>query len=148
MEQKRGYFGIGIELVKNDVNIGTLYRTAHIFEAAFIFTIGKRYKKQASDTTKSFRHIPLYHYNNFDEFYNQMPYDCKLIGIEITDNAIPLKEFKHPERCIYLLGAEDHGLTTRALKSCHDVIVLPGDMCLNVSVAGSIVIYDRITKVL
>jgi tRNA G18 (ribose-2'-O)-methylase SpoU len=142
----RGYFGIGIEHTKNELNIGTLYRTAHIFGAAFIFTIGKRYKKQGSDTTKSYKHIPLYHYLTFDEFYKNMPFDCRLVGIEIADNAIPIREYKHPERCIYLLGAEDHGLSTRALKTCHDIIVLPGNLCLNVSTSGSIVLFDRINK--
>ena len=44
-----------------------------------------------------------------DEFYKSLPYDCKLIGIELDDRSEPIKDFKHPERCIYLLGAEDNG---------------------------------------
>ncbi len=142
-----GYFGIGIFHTKIEINIGTLYRSAYIFGAAFIFTIGRRYKTQASDTTKSYRHIPLYHYNTVEEMFMNLPFDCKLVGIEITENAIPIKEYKHPERCVYLLGAEDYGLTDRAVRACHDIIVLPGKTCLNVSTAGSIVMYDRISKI-
>lgn len=143
----RGYFGIGIQDVKTAENIGTLWRSAFIFGASFIFTIGNRYKRQASDTTQSWRHIPLYNYLSFDEFYNAMPYDCRLIGIELTDKSTPIQDFKHPERCIYLLGAEDSGLTTEAISKCHELIILPGSFCLNVSVAGSIVLYDRINKI-
>lgn len=146
MKEKRGYFGIGIQNCKTEENIGTLWRSAYILGASFIFTIGKRYKKQASDTPKSWRNIPLYNYETFEEFYKTMPYDCRLIGIELTDKSTPVAEFQHPERCIYLLGAEDSGLSNEAINKCHELVILPGDICLNVSVAGSILLYDRIAK--
>ena len=142
-----GYFAIGIENTKTVSNVGTLWRTAHIFGAQYIFTIGRRYKKQASDTLKTWRTIPLFNYESFDKFYKTLPFDCRLTGIEIVDNAIDISIYKHPERCIYLLGAEDYGLSKEALNKCHDIIVLPGNHCLNVSVAGSIVLYDRINKI-
>jgi tRNA G18 (ribose-2'-O)-methylase SpoU len=142
----RGYFGIGILNVKTTANIGTLWRSANILGASFIFVIGNRYKRQASDTMQTWRHIPLYHYDNFEEFYKSMPYDCQLIGIELNENSIPVSEFKHPERCVYLLGAEDSGLTNEAINKCHKLVQLPGEYCLNVSVAGSIVLFDRINK--
>lgn len=37
---KRGYFGIGVYHSKNADNIGTLWRSAAIFGADFIFTNG------------------------------------------------------------------------------------------------------------
>ena len=146
MPKPRGYYGIGIENTKTSVNIGTLWRSAKIFNASFIFTIGKRYKKQASDTLKAYRHIPLYQYDSFDKFYEAMPYDCRLIGIELDERAKPIYNYVHPERAIYLLGAEDSGMTKEALTKCQTIIQLPGDYCLNVAVAGSIVMYDRVTK--
>jgi tRNA G18 (ribose-2'-O)-methylase SpoU len=142
----RGYFGIGVEHSKTEVNIGTLYRTALAFEASFIYTIGRRYKKQVSDTVKSYRHMPLYHYQTFDEFYKNIPYGCRLIGVENDSSATSIKHFVHPERAVYLLGAEDHGLTHRAREMCHHLVIIPGNQCLNVSVAGSIMLYDRINK--
>lgn len=142
----RGYFGIGIQNNKTLVNIGTLWRSANILGADFIFTIGKRYKKQASDTLKTPRHIPLYHYLDFADFYNHMPYDCQLIGVELDNRSVGLKQFNHPQRGIYLLGAEDSGLTQEALGKCHHIVQLAGDFCMNVAVAGSIVMYDRLNK--
>ena len=143
---KRGFFGIGIQHTKTEQNIGTLWRSASIMGASFIFTIGKRYKKQASDTMQSWRHIPLYNYETFDEFYKAMPYDCQLVGIELDDKSEPIETFKHPERCIYLLGAEDNGLTKEAIDKCHKIVQLAGDYCMNVPVAGSIMMYDKILK--
>lgn len=146
MEQTRGFFGIGIQHTKTQQNVGTLWRSASIMGASFIFTIGKRYKKQASDTMQSWRHTPLYNYETFEDFYKAIPYDCQLIGVELDDKSEPIETFKHPERCIYLLGAEDNGLTKEAIDKCHKLVQLPGDYCMNVSVAGSIMMYDRILK--
>jgi tRNA G18 (ribose-2'-O)-methylase SpoU len=142
----RGYCGIGIQNIKTEMNIGTLWRSAKILGASFIFTIGKRYKKQSSDTLKAWRSVPFYEYENFEQFHSNIPYDCQLIGVEITDNAKQIKNFVHPERCIYLLGAEDNGLTGEAIKACSAIVQLPGEFCLNVAVAGSIVLYDRLNK--
>lgn len=142
----RGFFGIGIENTKSELNIGTLWRSSSIMGAKFIFTIGKRYKKQASDTMKTWKHIPLYNYETFDDFYRSISYDCLLTGIEIDNKSVSITEFKHPERCVYLLGAEDYGLSEIALKKCHRIIQLPGEYCMNVAVAGSIVMYDRYFK--
>lgn len=146
MKNKRGYFGIGIFNVKTEYNIGTLWRSAQIMGASFIFTIGNRYKKQATDTSKAWRSIPLNNYANLEAFYQSMPYDCMLVGIELHDKSEPIKTFTHPERCIYLLGAEDSGLSNDAINKCHKLVQLPGEFSLNVSTAGSIVMYDRFIK--
>ena len=143
---KRGFFGIGIYQCKTGANIGTLWRSAAIYGADFIFTIGQRYSKQASDTMKTYRHIPLYHYLNGDDFFNHVPYDCPVIAIELSEKAIPVTMFEHPERCIYLLGAEDYGLPSAMINRCKETVQLPGAYCLNVAVAGSIIMYDRLIK--
>lgn len=145
--RKNGYYGIGILNPKTSENWGTLYRTAQILNADFIFIIGARFKVQASDTMNSSKHIPLFEYSDFQDFNNHRPYSCKLIGIEITDNATPLHEFKHPKQGCYLLGAEDNGLTKEAINNCQEIIYLEGERSMNVSVAGSIVLYDRHIKI-
>jgi len=143
----RGYFGIGIYHVKKEVNIGTLMRSALIMGAAFIFTIGRRYEKQCSDTVKAYKHIPLWHFSGYKEMQDKLPYDCRVVCIETADHAINLKDFTHPERAVYLLGAEDYGLPPGIIHN-HQVVTIPSinNFCLNVSVAGSIIMYDRISK--
>jgi tRNA G18 (ribose-2'-O)-methylase SpoU len=140
----RGYFGIGIENTKNKANIGTLYRSALAFGADYIFTVGKRYEEQCSDTAKAWRHIPLFHFRELEDL--KLPYGCRLVGIEIDPNAYMLPDFIHPERACYLLGAEDRGLSKKAIDMCHMLVRIPSNQCLNVSVAGSIVMYDRLIK--
>jgi tRNA G18 (ribose-2'-O)-methylase SpoU len=141
-----GFFAIGIEHTKTEANIGSLWRAAHLFGAAFIFTIGRRYKSQASDTMKTWRTIPLFHFVDLAGLVAHMPYSCPLIGIELDKRAHPLPTFVHPERCVYLLGAEDHGLTRQAMDACHSLVQLPGAASMNVANAGAIVLYDRHAK--
>jgi len=143
----RGYFGIGIYHIKNKVNIGTLWRSAYIYGASFVFTIGRRYEKQSSDTIKAYRHIPLWHFDDFEDFIKHSPYNTQIICIEITDNAYSLDNFCHPERAIYLLGAEDYGIPKSILRGRIKVYIPTArQFCLNVAVAGSVVMYDRFVK--
>ena len=144
-KEKRGYFGIGIYLPKTETNLGTLWRSAHNFGADFIFTIGHRYQRMGSDTTKAYKHIPLYHYEDYDDFQKHTPKDCSIICIEQSDKSRDIKNFIHPESCIYLLGAEDTGIPNDILKG-KQVVHISTPMCLNVAVAGSIIMFDKFNK--
>ena len=139
----RGYFEIGIYQGKTPMNIGTLWRSAYQLGAAGIFVIGKRYKRQASDTLKTYRHIPFREYVDFAHFESCRPYDCPLIGVEMGDD--PLSRFDHPERAVYLLGAEDSGLPKHVMARCQRVVSLEAinTLSFNVAVAGSLVMYHR-----
>lgn len=68
------------------------------------------------------------------------------MGIEKTADSRNIRNFVHPERCIYLLGAEDYGLPKDILDKCYSVIHIESKYCLNVSIAGSIVMFDRKNK--
>ena len=142
----RGYFGIGVMNSKTEVNIGTLMRSAYQMGAAFVFTIGRRYKPQSSDTCNTWKHIPLHHYADWQDFIDHAPRDCPVIGIEMCGEDI--REFAHPERCIYLLGAEDYGLQPDVMERCHGLVSLPcvRTQSYNVAVAGSLIMFDRLVK--
>ena len=144
---KEGYYAIGIYRGKTEHNIGTLWRSAFILGASYIFTVGQRYKKQTSDVLKTWSRIPLFHYKTFEELLNNIPYDCRLIGVEMTEDAEELHEFDHPLRAIYLLGAEDAGLPQEVIDKCHMIIKLKGNNSMNVAVSGSIICHDRASKV-
>ena len=142
----RGYFGIGIFTPKTVTNVGTLWRSAFQLGATFIFTIGKRYPRQASDTVKAWKHVPLFEYSDFNDFNNHRPNDCPLVGIEMGGKEI--ENYCHPERAIYLLGAEDNGLPKSIMSECQAVLSIPTVRIesFNVAVAGSIIMFDRLIK--
>lgn len=140
----RGYFGIGVYHPKTEMNIGTLMRSAHSFGASFVFTVGQRYRRQSSDTTKATQCIPLYNFLDLDGLIEHLPVGCPLVGVELLKDAEKVGSTFHPEQCCYLLGAEDHGLPTEVIERCHRVFVVPhAKYSLNVAVAGSIVMFDR-----
>lgn len=144
----RGFCAVGIERTKNEMNVGTLWRSAVCLGADFIFTIGGRYHRQASDTTAAHRQIPLFEYADLDAFQQHRPYDVPLVGVELTDDAEPLETFDHPERALYLLGPEDGSLSKAALDLCQHVVKFQAAYCLNVASAGTVVLYDRQAKLL
>ena len=69
---EQGFFGIGIQNGKTPENLGVLWRSAQNMGASFIFTIGNRYAKQACDTHKATGAMPYFHYDTFDDFYNNI----------------------------------------------------------------------------
>lgn len=144
----QGYFGVAVYRPKHEVNVGTLWRTAFLYDAAFIATVDGRYQQQAADTPNTPNHVPLHSYDSVEDLVEHLPHGCPLIGVELDERAIPLNRFTHPPRAVYLLGAEDHGLPARVMSRCHQVVQIPGerDWSMNVSVAGSIVMYDRFAK--
>lgn len=142
----RGWCGVGIERPKREVNQGTLWRSAVCLGASMTFTIGRRYHPQPSDTGKSWRSVPYIPYENLTAFEKARPFDVPVIGVEITADSTPLETFVHPERCLYLLGPEDGSLSNAALALCSDVVSFSSAYCLNVAMAGTVVMYDRHVK--
>jgi len=137
------YFGIGIQNGKTPENLGVLWRTAQNLGASFIFTIGNRYESQACDTHNAVKAMPYFHYQTFDDFFENLPKGARIVGVELTDDSEDLETFHHPRRCVYLLGAEDHGLSKIAMGKSHFLVKFKSEKSLNVAVAGSIVMYDR-----
>ncbi len=144
--KRRGFYGIGIEAVRSTANIGTIWRSAQVLGADFIFIIGKRYSTMKTDTLKSWRHIPLFEYDNFEQFYAILPKGAKIIGVELHSESKALTSYTHPQQAVYLMGAEDIGLSSKAIEHCDELVQIPGKLSLNVSVAASIVLYDRVLK--
>jgi len=143
----KGYFGIGVERISKAANVGTLFRTAHAFGASFIFTVASQYRKsdlRASDTADTPRSLPLYEFADVKSV--RLPKECRLVGIEITPDAVELPSFHHPRQAAYVLGSEREGLSAELLEQCDHVIRIPMRFSVNLAVAGALVMYDRLIQ--
>ncbi|MBS0520373.1 MAG: RNA methyltransferase [Proteobacteria bacterium] len=141
----KGYFGIGVEGVSKAVNVGTLFRTAHAFGASFVFTLRAQYNRREgaqSDTSDTPRSVPTYHFADLSTF--RLPLGCRLVGIEISDEAIDLPSFRHPRQAAYILGSEREGLSADVQALCDHVVKIPTRFSVNLGVAGALVMYDRL----
>jgi tRNA G18 (ribose-2'-O)-methylase SpoU len=143
----RGYFGIGVEGVSKSANIGALLRTAHAFGAAFCFTIGSGWDARAgrsADTADTPSHVPLWRFADLGSLV--LPQRCVLVGVELLENATDLPSFHHPLNAAYVLGPERAGLSPGLLARCRHVVRIPTRFALNLSVAGALVLYDRLLQ--
>jgi len=141
----RGYFGIGVEGISKQMNAGNLLRSAHAFGAAFFFTIGAAYQLRTgrhADTSAAPAALPVYDYPALAAL--RLPKGCSLVGVELAEDAVELPVFRHPRRAAYVLGAERHGLSPALRVECDHVVKIPTKFCVNVAVAGAIVMYDRL----
>lgn len=140
----RGYYGIALFEPKTEENLGTIIRSAHDFGVDFICTIGNRYYHQRSDTTKGTKHIPLFHFEDTEDFLKHIPEDCELVSVEVNGKK-SLPEFKHQERAIYVFGGEDRTIP-EDIQSLGRTVKIDTKYCLNLAVTASIVMYDRGAK--
>ena len=143
----RGYFGIGVHSISKRMNIGSLFRSANAFGADFVFTVSAAYsrsKGRKSDTSDTTSHIPFYSFPDASSMI--LPEGCKLVGVELIEGAIDLPSFHHPLQAAYLLGPERGTLSSEIIDACDWIIRIPSKFCVNVGVAGAIVMYDRINS--
>ena len=73
----------------------------------------------------------------------RLPQDCVLVGVELDDRAVDLPTFRHPAQAAYILGPERGSLSEAMLARCEHVVRIPTQFCINVAIAGAIVMYDR-----
>lgn len=143
----RGYFSVGVEGISKGFNLGNLVRTSHAFGASSFFTIDAAVSYndvKATDTSHADIHLPFYAYNSVEEF--TLPKDCSLVGVELMEGAVDLPSFRHPLRAAYVLGPEKGSLSPALVKRCEHIVKIPAKFCVNVGVAGALVIYDRMVS--
>ncbi len=140
----KGFFGIGVESVSKSMNVGSLFRSGHAFGASFIFTVNANYNLKEggkSDTSLATEHIPFYKFPDASSLV--LPKFCKLIGVELIDDAVELPSFHHPHQAAYILGPERGNLSNAILDRCSQTVKIPTKFCINLGLAGAIIMYDR-----
>ncbi len=141
----RGYFGIGVEGISKEKNLGSLVRSAHAFGASFFFVIRPEIDVRAvrsSDTSGAFDHMPFHIWGSVEEM--DLPQGCQLVGVELMKDSVELPSFRHPTRAAYVLGPEMEDLSPAIMEKAEHIIKIPMKFCVNVGVAGALTMYDRL----
>ncbi len=143
IERQRGYFAIGAEGISKAMNLGTLVRTAHAFGASFVFMVDAAYSANAakSDTSRAEAQLPIFSYASAAAL--ALPRTCRLIGVELVEDAAALPSFRHPKAAAYVLGPERGALSAEMQARCDHIVRIPTRFCVNLGVAAAIVMYDR-----
>src|SRR5271167_3947106 len=128
----RGYFAVGVDGISKPMNLGNLLRIAHAFGASFFFTLNARVKLSdaQSDTSAASGHLPFYQYPCVADL--RLPQGCRVVGVEITDDAVELPRFRHPLRAAYVFGAERLSLSPETVAACEFIVKIPTRFSINV----------------
>lgn len=144
---QRGYGCVALESPNDGVNVGHALRAALCFEARLVI-VGSappelNIRKLKTDPGKAYRHVPIL---QVDDIFEAMPEDCTPVAVELTDDAVDLPAFVHPERACYIFGPENGSISPEVLARCSTSVKIPTTMSLNLGMTVNIVLYDRMAK--
>jgi tRNA(Leu) C34 or U34 (ribose-2'-O)-methylase TrmL len=139
----RGFSVVGLHNPKNKNNVGGAMRAASCYGADMVAIAGERYSRQGTDTTGTYKHIPVI---ITDELKKVIPLGCTPVAIEFIPSGRSLIKYTHPERAFYIFGPEDSSLGDNILEYCRDIVYVPTNYCMNLASTVNVVLYDRIAK--
>jgi tRNA G18 (ribose-2'-O)-methylase SpoU len=151
-EYRRGLrpFAIAAWEISKEHNVGTLVRTAHAAAASEVVLLGEReWNVEAARTADLYTEIVQLpaEIGAFRAHLHERAFN--LVAVELAEESTNLFEAVYPERPCFLLGAELGGLPEGVLDDAELVVQIPQwglVPCLNLAVAGSIVVYDYLAK--
>ncbi|CAL8465197.1 g4732 [Coccomyxa elongata] len=126
-------------------NIGTLVRSAAAFGVTEVCLVGARqfntFGSHGSADYVKYRHFP-----SLQECCRYLKEDrgCRVMGVEITEDAQPIQAHPFSGPTAFMLGNEGSGLSPQQAQLCNAFVYIPqygaGTASLNVTVAASIVL--------
>ena len=143
----RGFACVALDRPTDEVNVGHTLRAALCFEARMVIIAGGPDSLDVTnlrtDPGRAYRHVPVI---QTDDLFDVMPEDCTPVAIELTDDAVGLPRFVHPERACYIFGPENGSVSPAVLERCKYTVKIPTTMALNLGMTVNIVLYDRMAK--
>ncbi len=114
LDQRRHPFHVAIENFENDMNIGTVVRTANAFMAEAVHIVGrKRWNRRGAMVTDRYQHI--IHHETVDDLLEWVTArSLAVVAIDNTPGSVPLETAELPRDCVLLFGQEGPGVTAEA----------------------------------
>jgi tRNA(Leu) C34 or U34 (ribose-2'-O)-methylase TrmL len=137
---------IGLSNPKSPTNVGAVMRAAGCYSVNKVIYTGTRYDralKLNTDTKKITNVIPL---NQQNDLLENKAEDVQVICVDLVEGAIPLPNFKHPEKALYLFGPEDGTLSQQLINQADSVVYIPTVGCMNLAATVNVLLYDRLSK--
>ncbi|WP_086983425.1 RNA methyltransferase [Vibrio aphrogenes] len=146
MNHSNSHVIIGLTNPKSPSNVGAVMRAAGCYRADAVRYTGVRYEKAAkfhTDTKSAARHIPL---EGVDDMLQALEPDTQIVCVELAEGAIPLPDFQHPEKALYVFGPEDGSIDQGVVSHADAVVYVPTVGCMNLAATVNVLLYDRLAK--
>jgi tRNA(Leu) C34 or U34 (ribose-2'-O)-methylase TrmL len=135
--------------LRSGYNVGSIIRTAECFGFSQIHLCGytpsveNKAVQAASMGTESW--MPITQWENPQDFFNQLDEKLTLIGVENSEDADLIYNFKWPASGLLILGNEELGIHPSLLDKCDSLVKIPlygNKESLNVAGAFSIFAWE------
>lgn len=114
--------------IVNPGNIGSIMRVADNVGCEEVFILGEDFSLRTSSIKKtaglSFNNVKL-HFIKPEKFFQLIPEGYKLVAIETCEGSKNIFKTKLPEKIVFLLGAEKHGLPEEMISKCDSSVHIP-----------------------
>jgi tRNA (guanosine-2'-O-)-methyltransferase len=145
-----GRLALLLDSVQTPYNVGAILRTAAAYRVEHLWLAGSSESPRHAKTQKTAlgadRYVPWTEVATVGEAIDAAHgAGFRVVGIELTDDAVPLHELDATGAVCLALGHEDRGLSAAALAACDALAYLPmlGKIgSLNVATAASLAMYE------
>jgi tRNA(Leu) C34 or U34 (ribose-2'-O)-methylase TrmL len=132
-------------------NVGAAVRAASCYGIRQVWFSGDRvqlrgdrgYRLPREERMRGYQEVELRH---SEAFFDAFEGDVVPVAVEVRTNSESLIEFEHPEKALYVFGAEDGSLGKAVLRHCHRFVIIPTRHCTNLAAAVYTTLYDRHAK--
>ena len=138
-----------LEDVVDHTNIGAVFRSAAALGADGVLVSPRcadpLYRRSVRVSMGTALHLPWARAQRWPQDLDLLrEAGFAVVALALTDDAVPLEEFRAPERVALLLGTEGDGLSRRAVASADVVVRIPmaaGVDSLNVAAASAVAMW-------
>ena len=142
--------GLVLDHVQSPYNVGAILRTAAAFNVDHLWLVGDTAAPTDAKASKlalgTQRYVDWTWHDTAPEALASAREDgFRIVGVELTDDAVPLDRVTVDGPVALVLGHEDRGLSPAALAACDQVGFIPqlGKVgSLNVATAAAIAVYE------
>lgn len=149
LDTRRHSFHVAIENLENDINIGSIVRTANAFLAAEVHIVGrKRWNRRGAMVTDRYQHV-RYHDDAAELAQWCAANDLPIIGIDNIDGSVPIEGAQLPERCLLLFGQEGPGLSPEAIAASDQILHITqygSTRSINAAAAAAVAMYAWVVQ--
>jgi tRNA (guanosine-2'-O-)-methyltransferase len=139
-----------LDRVQSPFNVGSIIRTAAAFRVDHLWLVGDTAAPTSAKTAKtalgSQRFVEWTWHDTAADAASAVRDDgYRVVGLELTDDAVPLPELAVAGPVCLVIGNEDRGLSAATLAICDGVAYIPqlGRIgSLNVATATAIALYE------